>query len=207
MLITMKKFLLPFIVLAILAINANEVFAISPNQPHTTYSRKGEWITKTAYGEKEPSTYIYQNDTPLYDSLVAARAQLEMPASTWNIDHPDVPSTNAISTIISQCLTKKEKYLFTHNENYRNFAFCRIVVDKKCNRICEVSFWFPFTDAPHQLLSQQSIKKLHKRLMGLTVYGERKTPSEYFYADIHFDEQMAHGLPESEERLIFFDFY
>jgi hypothetical protein len=202
----MKKFLLLLTLALNLAI-VNEVQAIHPDQPLTTYSRKGEWTTKTTYGNEDPSTYIYQKDTTLYDSLVATRAQLEMPASTWGRDEPDVPSTNAISTIISQCLTKKEKTLFTNNENYRNFAFCRIVVDKKCNRICEVSFWFPFTDAPHQLLSQQSIKKLHKRLMGLTVYGERKTPSEYFYADIHFDEQMAHGLPEPEDRLIFFDFY
>jgi hypothetical protein len=202
----MKKFLLLLTLALNLAI-VNAVQAIHPDQPLTTYSRKGEWTTKTTYGNEDPSTYIYQKDTTLYDSLVATRAQLEMPASTWGRDEPDVPSTNAISTIISQCLTKKEKTLFTNNENYRNFAFCRIVVDKKCNRICEVSFWFPFTDAPHQLLSQQSIKKLHKRLMGLTVYGERKTPSEYFYADIHFNEQMAHGLPEPEDRLIFFDFY
>ena len=203
----MKKFLLSFIVLAILAINANEVFAIRPDQPHTTYTRKGEWITKTVYGKEEPSSLISYKGAPLYDSLVASRAQLEMPASTWCVDEPDEQSTNAISSIISQCLTKKEKYLFTHNENYRNFVFCRIVVDKKGNHICEVSFWFPFTDTPHQLLSQRSIKKLHKRLMGLTVYGERKTPSEYFYADIHFDEQMAHGLPETEGRFIHFDFY
>lgn len=202
----MKRFLLLLTLALNLAI-VNEVQAINPDQPHTTYSRKGEWTTKTTYGEEEPSTYIYQKDTTLYDSLVASRAQLEKPASTWCRDYPDVSSTNAISTIISQCLTKKEKYLFTHNENYRNFAFCRIVVDKKSNRICEVSFWFPFTDAPHQLLSQRSIKKLHKRLMGLTVYGERKTPSEYFYADIYFDEQMANGLPETEDRFIHFDFY
>ena len=202
----MKKFLLLLTLALNLAI-VNEVQAIHPDQPLTTYSRKGEWTTKTTYGNEDPSTYIYQKDTTLYDSLVATRAQLEMPASTWGRDEPDVPSTNAISTIISQCLTKKEKYLFTPNENYRNFAFCRIVVDKKCNCICEVSFWFPFTDTPHQLLSLRSIKKIYKRLMGLTVYGERKTPSEYFYADIHFDEQMAHGLPEPEDRLIFFDFY
>ena len=203
----MKKFLLPFIVLAILAINANEVFAISPNQPHTTYTRKGEWTTKTTYGNEDPSTYIYQKDTTLYDSLVATSTQLEMPASTWGRDYPDVPSTNAISTIISQCLTKKEKTLFTNNENYRNFVFCQIVVDKKCNRICEVSFLFPFTDTPHQLLSLRSIKKIYKRLMGLTVYGERKTPSDYFYADIFFDKQMANRLPVDEDRVIWFDFF
>lgn len=202
----MKRFLLLLTLALNLAI-VNEVQAINPDQPHTTYSRKGEWTTKTTYGNEEPSTYIYQKDTPLYDSLVAVRAQLEMPASTWNIDEPDEQSTNAISTIISQCLTKKEKNFFTHNENYRNFTFCIIVVDKKCNRICEVSFLFPFTDAPHQLLSQRSIKKLHKRLMGLTVYSERKTPSEYFYADILLDEQMANGIPITEDRFILFDFY
>ncbi len=200
----MKRFLLLLTLALNLAI-VNEVQAINPDQPHTTYSHKGEWVikTNTNFNDTEYSLVeIYKGGVPIYDSLSVVASRGGKPVS-WRLhDFANIESYNAVARIVNQTLTQKERQSFINRPDWQWQVQIMLTIDAQTHRICEIAFWVPFTDKPFERVSHKTMKKLHKRLMGLTFYGEGKEPYEYFIADFDLNEHLVEGKQLTERVIL-----
>lgn len=201
----MKKFLLPFIILAILATIAEEGYAINSKQKAVTYTHKGEWVikTNTNFNDTEYSLVeIYKGGVPIYDSLSVVASRGGKPVS-WRLhDFANIESYNAVARIVNQTLTQKERQSFINRPDWQWQVQIMLTIDAQTHRICEIAFWVPFTDKPFERVSHKTMKKLHKRLMGLTFYGEGKEPYEYFIADFDLNEHLVEGKQLTERVIL-----
>lgn len=171
--------------------------------PITALSKTPTLVTHNGDWEIESytiSSYVIYKEIPIFDSLTSSRI-----LSLQNVDELDVPSTKAVRHIVNNILSDEEKQPFIDELNWRWQARLQFTVDKQINRICEVFFYFPQSVAPYNILPLATLEKLHKALMGLTVYGVKENDREYFYTEIHIDRRMIENHQMNGPQVIYRD--
>lgn len=162
----------------------------------TSIIRNGDWTVEVF----TISSYVIYKEIPIFDSLTSSRI-----LSLQNVDELDEPSTKAVRHIVNNILSDEEKQPFIDELDWRWQASLHFTVDKRTNRICEVFFYFPQSIAPYNILPLATLEKLHKALMGLTVYGVKENDREYFQTEVYIDRRMIENHPITEPQVIYRD--